>query len=576
MMESKESQAQHELSDFLTFLFEETNGYVYSATKDINDGAWNTFFFKWPSQRDDLIEHIETNKSSREVYVAPSLFRTTAATKESWLGSHVVWAEFDYGPPSGDVLPGSTPNPHYRVQSSDDGHEHWYWKLDHFLDASNVFEEASRRIAYGLESDLGTWNCNRVLRPPTTVHHESGLHVRTISSDVERSQTQISEFAGLPNPPTGDVTIEGQVPEVIDVIARYEWPSLTFKRFRQKSPTGDRSNALCWLAYECADMGMSNVEILSVILNADDRWGKFKGRNDRMSQLTAIVARARLKYPSEETISNKNQSSLPLVGFHSFVLREIKLDWVFEGVLAKEMLAYIASKPGIGKTQLTLQIALHLAIGKPFLNFKPVRPMKSIFSSLEMGEKALHQFASTMAQGFTDAELRMAEENLILMPLGHGLALNREKDQLKLIEAIDMMKPDGLFIDSVTTSVSGSTNDDDHMMAAVSFYREQLLMKRNMFTWLIHHFRKEQVGNKRADKMDDLRGSGVVSSQADMLMSLWEEEKGGPINVSWLKTRLTAAIPSFDIVRDENLSFGFAPTGGEVRIPIEVGNGLSI
>lgn len=549
-------QPQDDLNNFMTFLWEETEGYVYCATKDVRNGDWKQRFFRWPEERDGIRGFITNSKRTNEVYIGPSIYRNPEATKEAWLGSHVLWAEFDYGPPVGSDFPELfAKDPALRIRSSTEDHQHWYWKLEQFVSDRTVFESASRRIAYGLKADLGTWNCNRVLRPPGTIHHESGCTVNALSR-ISLDRINIGLTALFPEPKQQNEIEVDNVPDVIDVISRYKWPSDTFAAFRERNlEKGKRSDRMVWLAYECADMGMSDAEIFSVLLNVDGRWKKFQGRNDQREQILGIVARARLKYPYEGSYALTAESRLPVMGATSFIRQDLSFEWIIEGILPREANAVIVAPQATGKTQFTLQVAIHMALGKSFLGWRITRPTRCVFFSLEMSNVNLHYFLNQMMQGMSNDELQLLEENLLIVPLGQSLHLNGSKDQEKVIEVMDEYKPEGALFDSLGRAIKGSSSDEELMGEVFDFYKREIINRHRGFTWSIHHFRKAQVGNRRPNKLDDLRGSGTIGDNADLVLSMWETAPGAPIECTFLKTRMSAHIDPIVIKRTEGLNF---------------------
>lgn len=549
MVESMALPVDEELGEFFDFLYEEVEGYVYSATKNPKTKEWTRYFFSWPEQRQELVNHVRGHSSKYEVYTAPSLFREREATKESWLGTNVLWAEFDYGTPK-ELK--SLPDPSARIRSSTNSHQHWYWKIE-FVSSIEVLESLTRRLAYGLKADLGTWNCNRVLRPPNTIHHESGQKVVRLDQ-IGYRRVSIADFASLPDPPQGDIETPDSIPEMMEVIALHVWPQNLWDAFKaDNSAKGRRSDALCWIAYECAELGMGNAEILAVLLNCDERWKKFLGRDDRLDQLTAIVARARLKYPRAAT---SDSSALPVVGSWDFVKSDIKIEWVLKGLLPTQSIAILVSPPGVGKTQLSLQVGIHLALGKDFLKFEVVKPTKILVLSLEMSQPELHYFLKQMLfEQFKDDEIaqRILNENLVVVPLGRSLKLSKEKAQAQLLAAVEEHRPTGIVVDSLGTSVGDNINDDTVINEVMDFYKRTILEKYKGFVWIVHHFRKAQIGNKKPNTLDDLMGSQYIGAHADLVLSMWSKKDA--IEITPLKTRMAAPMEPFLINRIEGLDF---------------------
>ena len=91
------------------------------------------------------------------------------------------------------------------------------------------------------------------------------------------------------------------------------------------------------LGFFGAEKGMSDNEIYSLLINADDRWGKFKNRSDRTKRLLDIINRARHKYPVGEQFelrgllgsADEVELGTKLVyGFDEFNKLHLPINWV--------------------------------------------------------------------------------------------------------------------------------------------------------------------------------------------------------------------------------------------------------
>jgi hypothetical protein len=112
---------------FLEEILGEKEGIAYVPTKDVKTGHFQQYFFAWPAQKREIITHLLLECKTKEVYLAPSLFKEMSSKKTDWLGSHFVWVEFDGN--ALEVNRNGIPEPTLVIQSSTEGHEHWYWKL---------------------------------------------------------------------------------------------------------------------------------------------------------------------------------------------------------------------------------------------------------------------------------------------------------------------------------------------------------------------------------------------------------------------------------------------------------------
>jgi hypothetical protein len=545
-----------DLEGFLSFLFEETEGYVYVATKDpklsqTNPKFWIKYFFRWPNEQKEIINHVNKYTGTHEVYIAPSLFKRKGCTKDDWAGTHVVWTEFDGGIP--DLSNKSCPNPTLRVCSSTTGYEHWYWKIQSYETSCEIFEDIAKRISYGLEGDTSTWNCNRVLRPIHSYHHESKRRVSPIHFNNNR--VQLDDFRGLPKPPDGyeNIVVPSDIPDVNTIILRYKWSDPAIKLLRDRSPK-DRSTSLSQLAHFCAEMGMQNNEIMAVLLNADERWKKFIGRRDRQEQLSLIIANARKKHPQED------KNKLLVLGSVDFIKQTPHTQWVIEGLLPLKSMACLTSKAGTGKTQIALQLGIHLALGKSFTKFNIPAPIRSVFFSLDMPDETLRDYVETMYSELTEAELKQVNENFLIMPLGQKLHLDKGRDQQKVAAIISEWEPQGIWVDTLTKCTAESTNNDEAMERVFDFFKEHVLVNR-AFVFGLHHFRKPSSGSKKStEDLYDVRGAGVIGDNVNLMLSAKSIGKD-IISIETLKTRAPRLEP-FRIKRTENLNFVEMREGG--------------
>lgn len=554
-------EAANDLLGFYEFLFDDREGYVHAATKEnssgLNAGAWKEHFFKWPTQKEDLVRFTNVNKSRRDVYVAPSLFREREAIKENVIGANVVWVELDDPAPSNVD---SIPAPTCRIASGGSGHEHWYWKIEQVLN-SDQLDLVNRALTHLLDADPSGWDSTQVLRPPGTYNHKRQRETfQILRSDVV---LDIALFSGLPTPPKkDDITAPEYIPPVEKVVAKYPFPQKVMDLFQSRDPH-DRSDALMALGYYLAEMGMAKPEILSMLMNADERWGKFKGRDDRMRRLLEIVSIAVGKYPP--------QSAPPVVhdlvpmGFKTLLNTEVELEWQWEGFLQKNGYFLLTGPTGVGKTQFTLDAAGHMALGKEFLG-KPTRKSRIGFFSLEMGITDLKHFLQQLQYSFTAEEHDALEENLLIFPLGEPLYFANEAVRAQLDQVIGDYKLDGIIIDSLGSATEENVSDEK--IKQHFHWNDKIRQKHDLFTWYIHHHRKANGDNRKPNKLSDVYGSQYITSYATTVACLWQTDATpNLIQFIELKKRLAPKEPPFIISRDEQLHFVRAQPGQALYVP---------
>lgn len=545
-----------ELLQFFEFLYGEQSGFAYSPTKHPSTGDWKEHYFKWPEEKDRLIEHVQNWTDTHEVYSSPSLFETPAATKDAFKGTHFIWAEFDGNAPAS--LPSGFPEPAIKLRSSDPGNQHWYWRLDHFSSDANLIENLSQRIAYHLDADLACWNANRVLRPPGTVHHDSAQKTKLLRAD-ETLTWPAGAFAHLPDLPIRylkDSDI-GSIPAPIEVINRYTmkqedlefFMTPSIKSGKETESGKGRSAALAKLGHICMELGMSNAESLSLLLNADSRWGKFAKRKDRKERLLGIINYCRARHPIAP-VEEDAASPLRVYTYEEFMNTQLNAEWVVEGLIHRAGFAILSGPPGVGKSQLSVRLAEKLVTGQKFLKWSVPRPMRILFVSMEMPHEELY-YMLTDIMSIEDHEL--LRDNFLLMPVGSSIHLNSRIAQQALNKQIEEFQPDGIIFDSLGQAINDEIGSDKVILETFDYVSRTIRGQYGAFVWFIHHPRKEQVGNKKPKGLDDLYGSRFISTTITTGIGLWPD--GNNIEVNCLKLRMAEAFKSFKITRTSDVDF---------------------
>lgn len=164
-----------ELSDFFDYLWGTTAPnkatFVYVPVKE--DGTWRSFMFAWPRQKAAVIRHVlRFSATGADTYFAPSLFSRASPKKDAVMGSWCLWVDLDGNATEPDLQALGVPAPTLVVQSSLEGHEHWYWRLSEFVTDTSVIEDRNRSLAYRLKADSSGWDADQVLRPVGTMNYK--------------------------------------------------------------------------------------------------------------------------------------------------------------------------------------------------------------------------------------------------------------------------------------------------------------------------------------------------------------------------------------------------------------------
>jgi len=585
---SRTDENATEIGAFVDTIWGNTEGYVYLPTREYKSNSWKKVFFEWPKHRDHVIRHVMANSAKGlDVYAAPAIFRKPNPAGEFVKGSQVIWCDYDGSVPTWDTgqkengseqpaqpTTDGIPAPNLRIQSSSDGHEHCYWILDEFTTDLDWIEAANRSIAYTSKADTSGWDRNQILRPPGSINYKHDLPVTIINNNGGHYDR--SSFKELKPPAVlvSDSIDIDNLPNVNKVIAKYRWEDNEYDLFcKDEIPEGERSFALMRVGYAGAEMGMLDNEIYALLVDADNRWKKYVNRDDRKKRLLNIIDRARQKHPvgndeltfrgllESTSIHDEVEVNTQLLyGFNDFLESEIEVEWLIEDLLEVGGFGMVAGKPGVGKTQWSIQLAIAAALGIDFLGWRVVRPLKVAFLSLEMSHSALKRFLSTISTGYEDEQRSILQDNFTVVPLGESLILS-SKPALNFFESLlNDIQPDLIIIDSYNKLLK---KFDDETVLELNRTLIRIRKKYGTAFWFIHHNRKENGDNRKPTELDDVYGSVYITSEQSCVIVLWRDKNGDKNIIANIpvKTRLAEERDEFMTIRDHNtLKFILATT----------------
>ena len=568
-----------EIGAFFDQLWKDTKGYVYLPVK-VNTGELKKYMIPWPERREAVINHVLKYAAMPgcEVFFSPALYSKNRPTQENVLGAWVAWADFDGNAP--EKWPGKdVPIPTVEIQSSVAGKKHVYWALKEFTSAKAV-QEINRSIAYALGADLSGWDANQFLRPPYTVNrkYKKPIQVTLLKNRMERVYGK-DAFSALPTPKEAiraSVDLD-ELPDIEEVLAEARWDSDLLALFRT---TGDemleggfdRSGALQRLAYEGAEHSWTDEQIMAVLLDADDRWGKYVGRPSRDKILVDLINRARVKvgYTNEEDLLDlaarfrgtseavEEEDEKVLYSVKELAHMEGIKDWIVEGLLTPRGIGHFTGRAGVGKTQLAVQLGADLAMGRShFLDRAlPGKPMRVLILSLEMNQYQLPH----MMKPLYDRYPGLPEDSLQIFAVGEMLPLESDAGQAYLEALLEDFNPDVVIADSLSFMSSADLTSDDDMKKLFS-YLSRARNRHDFGMVIIHHHRKkanDAQSKKQPDTLHDVYGSYIITSTVDFVLNLEErpddvDEK--TLTLSMLKSRYSAVPEPVKVSRSEKLHF---------------------
>ena len=515
-----------ELERFTNLVFGDQKGYVYSPIKNDN---FVPQFFVWPNEKQQLHDWILTNSLTSDVYLSPVIYKERRAVKSSVKCSQVCWVEFD-----GDRQLEFPPElkPTALVQTSSSTHVHAYWGIDS-TDVATV-EDINRRLTFFFGADSSGWDATQLLRPPGTLNHKYQAPIPVLLSHWQESHFPVGVFDVAPALEAPPKTLIQS--DLLNPTPLYLKLPNQLKRLIKEgtAPVGKRSSFLSKIALTLAEEGLSQTEIVSLLHYADQRIGKFLGRTDEFERLSNLAAFALHKVQSEESVISYTLDD---------VLNHVEtLDWIVPGWLHTSGFLIITSAPGVGKTQLALQLIVALSSQSEFLSRRvnPAKVTSVLFLSLEMDVRQIKYVL--------DSQSKEWPQNL----KRDSIRIIDESGPLMMYEnLIDKHQPQVLVIDSLSELLDAG-DDANKQAQLVMRWITKIRRRYGLAVIAIHHNRKANESNKKPKKLSDLYGSFHFGRVVETVLTLWEDVRG--LELSAIKTRFGKS-DEFLIHRNENLWF---------------------
>ena len=517
----------------------------------------------WPKSRELILDFITGfNAKGKTVYFPPAMLKPDAISleKKDVLASWVLWCDFDGNAAEAMerllALPG-LPAPSYRLSSGLPGHEHWYWLLEAPAGAQS-FEPYNKKLAYYLKGDIGCWNMNRVMRPPfTTNYMDSPKYLKLEESkrpsplpvdfiEITGVRHKLTDFDVLPSSESSveySVKELGDIPSIGDVLAKYTWDDKHLDLFKNPpQKKGGRSDALARMAHYGAEQSMSDEAIFALLIDMDDRCGKFVGRADRERRLAEFIVNARTKHPfGKQVVKNYTGEEMQLVWTFNELLRsKFKIDWLIDKFIVARTINMITAMPGTGKSRFSMQLALAMATGVNFLRWPITKPIKVMYLSLEMQIDMLKHFAEQLSEELNEE----FSNNMLLVPLGTALDITKPEGMAFIRMLVEEHRPEVLFIDALGKLVLEEIGEVQSK--AISNQLNTLTAEFGTTFFVVHHNRKDEKssgsnskGNKRPT-LADVYGNQYITTDAALVLTLWKPENENQSHIELIFTKSRA------------------------------------
>lgn len=537
--------------------------YVYSGDQE---GFTEVALFKdnkpsgrlWARIPEDLgkitEKFVRQHSLAGDVYFTPALFRSRKRTLEFCVGSQVAWVDQD-GPQrtaEEGSRPAVLPAPGLVVASGSPGRSHRYWRSESFLGAGSTLGATNRKLAQIYGADKSGVDPTQLLRLPGSLNHK---HNPPKPVEILENVGGVFDLSRFRLNPTDLEMIQIESASV----SLERWSELSeYARLLATTPAqeGTRSDKLFELACRVIEEGFSTEEARTIVEDADQLFGKYVGRADRVEQLDTVVRRAQERTTPVITIVESQPDKQGIdwnqpVGLRTLLTKSPRLDWIIDGVLHKQGLMYIAGPPGVGKTTLAINLGLTIALSrKRWLDFdieQREAQEKILVASHEMSSAELVEFLGPMTSSFSEVEFEHLEENFQTRAKGQAVPLDDEKNQRQYEIALSGGGFTGFILDTLGASTKTSLQDEQNARKIADWLAR---IQQRFGVWVIGvaHPRKPPAGQKRQYSTDEMYGSRIFADRASSVFIMDSTKSGTSLRA--VKTRFKGGADTLYLKRN--------------------------
>lgn len=535
-------------------------GYVglacgYSKAKG-QRATWEDVIFKYPEEKAKINDWVNLKLSEEcNLYWCPVIFSAPKRQKVNAIGSTVLYADLDEVDPSKldkDIQPSvawrSSMN---RYQA--------LWILDRFT-GSLELENLNKRLSYFTGADKSGWDLTQVLRIPDTKNYQYSPVVQgqllwenfTEKFPVEGFKKFLPEVQNDTNIADSETIFElikkyrKQIPYEIRTLLEYP---------PDKVKEGKRSEILFKIESSLVEAKIPMEDIFLIVQNSN--WNKYRGRKDEKERL---IKEINLAYSMHQkgNINFEDDCNLPHDnlfmkkdeddGSFNFELLEdllgkprVKSGWAVKGFWLKGSNGIVAGEPKTFKSTITLDLAISIASGKPFLDRYPVEETGPvIIVQNENAEWIIQDRLERMMVGkslvgeisgnFPNFKIQWPPQLPIHFLNNQGFDFGIEEHREVFEDYVKKVKPVMIIFDPLYLMFEGDINSAQEVQPVLKWlttiknrYRTSII--------IVHHFRKGESHRSGQRMLGSVTFHGWTES------SIFLSAK--PIEVSNLTDQLT-------------------------------------
>lgn len=279
---------------------------------------------------------------------------------------------------------------------------------------------------------------------------------------------------------------------------------------------GSRNNTMTSLAGSMHRRAMTPAAILSA-LRAENAARCVPPLPDH--ELEAIVEGLATRYePGAPLRTTPRRPDPPKkINFEElFTVPEVPIPWVIKDWLASGDIAVVAAEGGMGKSFLSMELALSLATGTPFLGHLPVLggPSRVLVIDEENAPRLARHRLRQLIRGRGLETSRPLEMEYLCQ---NAFNFDDRASKAVMLEEIETYRPAWVILDAMIRFHHGDENSNSEMAA---FFNRHLKPLRGAYDCgfvVLHHMSKPQDGKELIHRV---RGAAEVVNMADQAWSM--------------------------------------------------------
>lgn len=502
------------MKQFFTSLWDK-EGVVYVAKSNHKKGTpeeWEQKTYRYPDELDSMIKWLKNSNRTCSVYFCPLLFKGDGRrVKGNALPtSDVIWVDKDKG-----NLEDLTPTPTVCWQTSD-GKYQALWKLDKEYDL-DVIEDLCKQVTAKTRSDKSGWDLGQMLRVPETLNHKyfpayrgilmwsnKGSYKPEDIVPIKEVNEIVEEVKNLEKAPP----LPAIVPSFSDALIAHgrRIPKKAWELLQgncdNPEKAQDSSGRLWDLECLLVEAGIP-VEYVFAITK-DSPWNKYQRDNRPDANLWNEVWK-NFKQHEGKIVSPESDElvDLPWMELDRLLTYAERPEWLVEDIWMAKNVGWMAGEGKSYKSVLSLDMALSIASGTPFLGKYRVNDPGTVLMVQEEDPtwRVAHRIQAMAAyKGIENMEMalkdgmpvfRMNETKIpLFISIGGKLTFTDEPRMEALERAIDRRRPKMVILDPMFMMAAGMDEFKAGEMAQILNTLKQWRNAYECAIAIVHHFRK--------------------------------------------------------------------------------------